>query len=83
MSVYIVYILYSSSLDKYYVGYTSDLEDRIRKHNSNHRGFTGKGNHDWELKWQEYELKRDAMKREKQPKNWKSRQLLEQLIDGV
>ncbi len=29
--MYCVYILYSSQMDRYYVGYTADLEDRIRK----------------------------------------------------
>ncbi|WP_333908728.1 GIY-YIG nuclease family protein [Marinigracilibium pacificum] len=36
------YILYSRILDKYYVGHTGDLlTERLRKHNSNHKGFTG------------------------------------------
>jgi len=29
-----VYILYSASLDKYYVGEAIDIEDRIKQHNS-------------------------------------------------
>ena len=37
-----VYILYSETKNKYYVGYTRDsITERIRKHNSNHKGFTG------------------------------------------
>lgn len=45
---YIVYILYSTLKDKYYIGYTSnEIEERIRKHNTNHKGFTG-GAGDWE-----------------------------------
>ncbi|MGY6522384.1 MAG: GIY-YIG nuclease family protein [Mongoliitalea sp.] len=37
------YILYSQTLDKYYLGHTCDiLEDRLRRHLSNHKGFTGK-----------------------------------------
>ncbi|MEO5909802.1 MAG: GIY-YIG nuclease family protein [Pelobium sp.] len=39
--MFYVYILYSSILNKYYVGSTSNLPERIRKHNSNHKGFTG------------------------------------------
>ena len=31
---YTVYILYSPSTDSYYKGQTSDLEDRIRRHNA-------------------------------------------------
>ena len=38
-----VYILYSNNLQKYYVGATSmEPENRLRKHLSNHKGYTGK-----------------------------------------
>jgi putative endonuclease len=69
-----VYILYSISLDRYYIGYTADdISERIRKHNSNHKGFTGKVN-DWQLKYTEqFEGKELAMKREKEIKSKKSR----------
>lgn len=76
-----VYILFSLGRNKYYVGYTGDdLTERLRKHNSNHKGFTGnKG--DWILMYHEvYEIKADAVKRERQIKNWKSRKLIEKLI---
>jgi putative endonuclease len=68
------YIIYSLSKDRYYVGMTGwDLQDRIRKHNSNHRGFTGHIG-DWELVYSEsYYNKKDALHREKEIKNWKSR----------
>lgn len=66
METYTVYILYSASLDKYYVGFTSDLEERIRKHNTNHKGFTGRDNGDWKLRWKEvYSSKSEAMFRER------------------
>ena len=76
-----VYILYSKTLDKFYVGYTGDdLEERLRKHNSQHKGFTG-GLGDWTICYSEpFELKTNAIKREKQIKNWKSRKLIEKLI---
>ena len=45
------YILFSKSLDRYYVGYTSDLEERLKLHNSGY--FGGKSythsTSDWEL----------------------------------
>ena len=76
-----VYILFSISRNSYYVGYTGDeLEKRLRKHNTDHKGFTG---HlaDWKLKYSEtFNTKSDAMKREKQIKHWKSRKLIEKLI---
>jgi putative endonuclease len=37
------YILYSKELNQYYIGHTSEsLEERLRKHLSNHTGFTAK-----------------------------------------
>ncbi|MEN9963268.1 MAG: hypothetical protein RL582_363, partial [Bacteroidota bacterium] len=48
-----LYILFSTTLNKYYVGHTADeITERIRKHNSNHKGFTG-GRGDWTLVYQE------------------------------
>lgn len=67
---YHFYILYSPSRDRYYVGSTSDsLEERLRRHNSNHKGFTG-GAGDWEIVYKEvYPTKREAYKRERDIKN--------------
>ena len=78
---YYVYILFSTSKNSYYVGSTGDqLQERIRKHNSNHKGFTGHTG-DWKLVYQEeYKSKADAMAREKQIKGWKSRKLIEKLF---
>jgi len=78
---YQVYILFSSNLHKYYIGFTGDdLIQRIRKHNSNHKGFTG-GLGDWQLMFKEiFSSKAEAMKREKQLKGWKSRKMIEKLI---
>jgi putative endonuclease len=42
MIVY-VYILYSSSLNKFYVGSTGDVENRLLQHNSGKGDFTSKG----------------------------------------
>ena len=40
---FVVYILYSSSLEKYYVGSTGDFSKRIKEHNSGKGNFTSKG----------------------------------------
>ena len=49
---YFVYILYSKSQDKFYIGCSGDLlEERLRKHNTHHRGYTGRTN-DWQLAYQ-------------------------------
>lgn len=76
-----VYILFSAFKNRYYIGFTADdINERIRKHNTNHAGFTGKTG-DWQLVHIEiYSTKAEAMTREKQIKNWKSRKLIEKLI---
>jgi len=40
---FVVYILFSDNLQKYYVGQTSDLEKRIQNHNFGKSAFTSKG----------------------------------------
>ena len=83
MERYFVYILYSELADKYYVGYTGEtIEERLRKHNCHHSGFTGKYC-DWEVKYfEEFDLKSQALKREQEIKAWKSRKRIELLIGG-
>ncbi len=77
---YYFYILFSSSFDKFYIGHTNDLFERLRKHNSNHSGFTGKFN-DWKIVYSEkFNTKTEAYARERQVKKWKNRQRIEQLI---
>jgi len=80
---YKVYILFSTTKDRYYIGCTADvLDERLRKHNTNHKGFTGSVN-DWTVVYCEnYDSKTDALKREKTIKNWKSRAMLKKLIEN-
>ena len=55
--------------------------ERIRKHNSKHKGFTGIAS-DWILKYSEkYASKSEALKRERQIKAWKSRIRIERLME--
>ena len=78
------YILYSKSLDKYYLGHTSEpLEERLRKHLSNHSGFTSKAK-DWEIVYSEkFDDKSSAYKRELEVKKWKSKTRIEKLISSA
>jgi putative endonuclease len=75
------YILYSKLADSFYLGSTCDeLTERLRKHNTNHRGFTGRTN-DWVVVYfEKFETKSEAYKRELQVKKWKSRRRIEALI---
>ena len=81
--MFYTYILYSKLRDKYYIGYTSNLEERVKKHNTNHKGFTGYTG-DWEIVWFELFLtKNDAMNKESKIKLWKSRKLIEKLVSST
>ncbi|NJM17058.1 MAG: GIY-YIG nuclease family protein [Bacteroidales bacterium] len=46
--MYYCYILYSVSADRYYIGSCLSPAERLKKHNTNHKGHTGKHN-DWEI----------------------------------
>jgi putative endonuclease len=76
-----LYILYSETLDKFYVGATADdLNQRIRRHLTDHRGFTATAK-DWKLVYnEEFDSISDALKREKQIKAWKSKTMIKKLI---
>jgi len=81
--MYTVYILFSSELIKYYVGFTStDINDRLYKHLHSNKGFTSKVK-DWKLLYTEtYDNKLSAIKREKEIKNWKSAVRISMLINN-
>ncbi|HDP76153.1 MAG TPA: GIY-YIG nuclease family protein [Bacteroidales bacterium] len=74
------YIIYSHSADRFYIGSTADdLQQRIRKHNSHHRGFTARAN-DWGLVYcEKFESIQQARSRERQIKAWKNRKRIEVL----
>jgi putative endonuclease len=38
-----VYILWSESLQRFYVGSTNNIEDRLHRHNSGYEKFTSRG----------------------------------------
>jgi len=79
--MFYVYILYSKLIDTYYVGYTSTLlEERLRRHLSSHKGFTGRAK-DWEIAYFEsFENKTTAILREQEIKKWKSKIKILELI---
>ena len=65
--MFYIYIIYSISADKFYVGHSSDPWRRLEEHNNNSQDkFTGKYKN-WELKavFQVSEKKGDADKLEK------------------
>ncbi|HUR64967.1 MAG TPA: GIY-YIG nuclease family protein [Chitinophagaceae bacterium] len=78
---YFVYILYSVTLDLYYIGSSADPEERLRKHLANHRGFTARAK-DWSICFLEsFADKKEAIKRERQLKSWKNRKIIQLLVE--
>ena len=82
--MYYCYILYSKSLDRYYIGSTADLYNRLAQHNSEKRNHYTSTASDWELKYQEgFPTRSQARKREMEIKRKKSRKYIEWLIKGT
>ncbi len=84
MAMFYLYILYSESFDKYYVGYTKDITRRLEEHNNiKFNTFTHKYR-PWKLSalFAISENKREAIKLERFIKNQKSRELIQKLIDS-
>jgi putative endonuclease len=79
---FFVYVLYSPTKDKFYIGFTSNLEERITRHNQKSKGFTGNTN-DWIIVQSEtYNSKPEVLAREKQIKSWKSRIKIQDLLNN-
>ena len=80
--MYFVYILYSNKLDRYYVGSTGNLEDRLKRHNSGRSTYTKPGI-PWNLVYsKEYETRSEAYNEEQFIKSQKSRIYIERLIEN-
>ena len=82
--MFYLYILHSSSSDKYYVGYTNNPERRLHEHNnSEFITYTSK-HRPWILKavFSCGEIEAKALKIERFIKKQKSRGLLEKLVKG-
>ena len=62
--MFYTYILHSEHLNKYYAGFTEDLEDRYRRHGKDKKKFTGHAE-DWKLvKTFQFDTKKEAMELE-------------------
>jgi putative endonuclease len=78
--MYSVYILFSEKINKYYIGYASNVQDRLSKHNNKSKGFSNTGR-PWTIVYTEvFDNKKDVMDRELQLNKWKNRVRLEALI---
>ncbi len=78
--MFVAYILYSTSKDKYYVGHTNDLERRLYEHNLNRT----LGANDWQVKFAKpFQTRAEAMAMERTIKSKKRRAFIEHLISSA
>ena len=80
--MFVVYVLYSYKFGKIYIGFTSNLEERLKSHNDlGVKGWTIKFR-PWTLIYQElHATKSEAMKREKQLKSAAGREFVKSFIE--
>jgi putative endonuclease len=77
---YYVYILYSQSRDRYYIGYTRNPQERLQEHNLGATNSTRPGR-PWIMAYkEEFENRSIAIRREREIKSKKNRKFLETLI---
>ena len=77
-----LYILKSKSTDKFYVGISQNPERRLEYHNSFEKGFTSRYR-PWEIVFtQEFNSKNEVAIIEQKIKSWKSRKMIQRVIDG-
>ena len=82
--MFTVYVLYSREYNKIYIGYTSDMEQRLLSHNELWKKGWTKRYRPWELIYEEtYEFKAAAMKREKELKTAVGRKFIWSLINAM
>lgn len=80
--MYYVYILRNPA-GKYYVGYSKDVEERLKKHNGGGSVWT-KNHRPWDIIYtEEYETRTEALKREKEIKSYKGGNKFRELISKI
>lgn len=79
--MYHVYILRSLKTNKYYIGSTGHLEDRINRHNSK-RSIATKRGYPWQLIFiEQYSTRSQAYRREMQIKSFHGGEAFKKLIN--
>jgi len=77
---YLVYILYSKKLNTFYKGQTSDLTDRLKRHNSGYEKATKSGA-PWVLLWiNQKDTRSEAVKLESKLKNLSRARLVQFML---
>jgi len=80
--MFYTYIIYSKTINKYYVGSCQDVQERFNDHLNSRSKYT-KQTKDWDLKYFEtYPSRSEAYQREMQIEKMKSRKYIENLIEN-
>ena len=80
---YFTYILFSEKINKYNIGSSQDIDNRLEMHNAGATPSTKPGR-PWKPVYnEEFDLKTEALKRENYLKRMKSRVYIETLIKGA
>lgn len=78
--MFIVYILKSKKTNRYYIGHTSNLCDRLSRHNGGKNKSTKSGT-PWEVVYiEKYKTKTEAYRREFEIKSYKGGILFKKLL---
>ena len=78
---YFVYILKSEIDESYYIGYTSNLQNRLKEHNSGKTRYTSH-KRPWKLVYrEEFQDKSEALKREKFLKKQRNSNFYRRIIE--
>ncbi len=81
ITMFFVYVIYSDTIGRKYIGQTEDLERRINEHNNGLLGVYTKNKGPWRLVYfEQYQTRSEAMKREKELKTGKGRDFLKTTI---
>jgi putative endonuclease len=78
--MYYLYIIQNNINQSYYIGHTRNIGERVKRHNEGRSKYTAqKGS--WRMIYQEiFQTRGEAMKREKEIKEKKSKKYIEYLI---
>ena len=85
LSMY-VYAIYNRKADKFYIGQTKDLNQRLEYHNGTEfkKSYTSRFDGSWELVYKEECANREvALKREKQLKSFRGREFIKSHLNSV
>lgn len=79
--MYWTYIIQSTTTKKHYIGYTSDLEQRLKQHNSNHTKSIKNRGPFIVVYSEQHATREEAYRRERQLKSYKGGNAFKRLVE--